>query len=215
MNTKYLLYTCITASALVAATSVQALVIAEYSFDEDSFASSDAGTNWTTTDLGSGGGVPLATDDTEGQPAPSLAFEMGDINDGTFLDDDYYTFTVTPSSSLDFTTFTFDINKISGGADVEYQLFSSVDGFTAGNELGSGAISDTDTWLNESTDVSSLTAVSSTTEFRLYFFTTGTFGPNQIKVDNITLSAVPEPSAFALLAGCFGLTWVMLRRRAG
>jgi hypothetical protein len=24
---------------------------------------------------------------------------------------------------------------------------------------------------------------------------------------------VPEPSSFALLAGCFGLTWVMLRRR--
>lgn len=28
-----------------------------------------------------------------------------------------------------------------------------------------------------------------------------------------SLSVVPEPSAFALLAGCFGLTWVMLRRR--
>jgi len=28
-----------------------------------------------------------------------------------------------------------------------------------------------------------------------------------------TFAAVPEPSAFALLAGMFGLTWVMLRRR--
>jgi hypothetical protein len=27
-------------------------------------------------------------------------------------------------------------------------------------------------------------------------------------------AVVPEPSSFALLAGCFGLTWVMLRRRA-
>jgi len=26
-------------------------------------------------------------------------------------------------------------------------------------------------------------------------------------------TVVPEPSAFALIAGCFGLTWVMLRRR--
>ena len=29
----------------------------------------------------------------------------------------------------------------------------------------------------------------------------------------ITLSAIPEPGTYALLAGCFGLTWVMLRRR--
>jgi hypothetical protein len=30
----------------------------------------------------------------------------------------------------------------------------------------------------------------------------------------VETAAVPEPSAFALLAGMFGLTWVMLRRRA-
>jgi hypothetical protein len=29
----------------------------------------------------------------------------------------------------------------------------------------------------------------------------------------VTVTVVPEPSAFALLAGMFGLTWVMLRRR--
>lgn len=29
----------------------------------------------------------------------------------------------------------------------------------------------------------------------------------------ITLAAIPEPGTYALLAGCFGLTWVMLRRR--
>ena len=31
---------------------------------------------------------------------------------------------------------------------------------------------------------------------------------------NYSFQAVPEPSSFALLAGCFGLTWVMVRRRA-
>jgi hypothetical protein len=33
--------------------------------------------------------------------------------------------------------------------------------------------------------------------------------------DNIAFqgTVVPEPSSFALLAGCFGMTWVMLRRR--
>jgi len=33
-------------------------------------------------------------------------------------------------------------------------------------------------------------------------------------VDSATLTAVPEPSTFALLAGMLGFTWVMLRRRS-
>lgn len=37
---------------------------------------------------------------------------------------------------------------------------------------------------------------------------------NPIFFDNAELSVVPEPNSFALLAGCFGLTWVMLRRRS-
>lgn len=32
--------------------------------------------------------------------------------------------------------------------------------------------------------------------------------------DNVRLQAVPEPSAFALIAGSLGLAWVMVRRRA-
>ena len=39
----------------------------------------------------------------------------------------------------------------------------------------------------------------------------------RLYVDNVSLSegaaAIPEPGSFALLAGMFGLTWVMLRRR--
>jgi hypothetical protein len=30
---------------------------------------------------------------------------------------------------------------------------------------------------------------------------------------SVAFNAVPEPSSFALIAGCFGLAWVMLRRR--
>lgn len=32
-------------------------------------------------------------------------------------------------------------------------------------------------------------------------------------ISDLTLTQVPEPSAFGLLAGCFGFAWVMLRRR--
>jgi hypothetical protein len=33
-------------------------------------------------------------------------------------------------------------------------------------------------------------------------------------VDGASATIVPEPSSFALLAGCFGLAWVMVRRRS-
>ena len=123
--------------------------------------------------------------------------------------------TRSPTVSIDFDTFSFDINKISGGADVDYQVFSSVDGFTAGNELGSGAISTENAWSTESFDVSSLSAVTTATEFRLYFQTAGTFDPNPIKVDNITLTGtaapIPEPSG-ALLGGLVLLVLSCRRR---
>lgn len=44
---------------------------------------------------------------------------------------------------------------------------------------------------------------------------TGSGGESSALFDNVSVDVtpVPEPSAFALLAGCFGLAWVMLRRR--
>lgn len=42
----------------------------------------------------------------------------------------------------------------------------------------------------------------------------GGFNPsNQALVDDISVSAIPEPSSFALLSGCLALTSIMLRRR--
>ena len=38
-------------------------------------------------------------------------------------------------------------------------------------------------------------------------------GDNYGALDDLSFGQVPEPSAFGLLAGMFGFTWVMLRRR--
>jgi hypothetical protein len=43
---------------------------------------------------------------------------------------------------------------------------------------------------------------------------TPTFNNSPELTGAVEFQAVPEPSAFALLAGCLGFTWVMLRRRA-
>ena len=71
---------------------------------------------------------------------------MGDIATnlaGAISDGDYYTFTVTPDAgaTVTFTSFSFDINKISGGADVTGTVFSSIDGFTSADAIGSGVVS--------------------------------------------------------------------------
>jgi hypothetical protein len=198
----------ITAALALTYLPAYSFTVASFEFTGNSLASNDAGTSWTTTSLASGGGVPETFDGAEGQPAPSLGLSMGDINDGTLLDDDYYTFTITPGASLQFESFSIDINKISGGADVFARLYSDIDGF--GSEIGNAQVSPTDEWNTYSIDLSGLAAQTTPTEFRVYLETGGTFGPNPIKLDNITVTAVPEPSLAALCSlGLFGF----LRRR--
>jgi hypothetical protein len=48
-------------------------------------------------------------------------------------------------------------------------------------------------------------------EFAFAGISAGNF--NQYGLSGVVISAIPEPGSYALLAGCIGLTWVMLRRR--
>ncbi|PXA04878.1 hypothetical protein DDZ13_02630 [Coraliomargarita sinensis] len=214
----------LTIISLLAAASGQAqTIVAEYTFSSNSFASSDADTNSTASDItfpgisGETAGVSLqpGIDGSVGQLAPAYVFYMGNINDqgddDVAGDTDAAEFSVTPSSSLDFTSFSFDFQKNSGGADIEIDLFWSVDSYATA--IDSYTISDTGSWGSFSTDLSSLANQATTTTFRLQFFTTGGSPGNELYLDNVELQAVPEPSAFALLAGCLGLTWIMVRRR--
>lgn len=193
-----------------------ATTIADFQFNNN-LNSSDPGTSWTTTVLSSGGGVPTTLDGSEGQPAPALALTMGNINDPNFIDTDFYQFAVTPTVDIDLTSFSLDINKKSGGADVDFQLYSSED-FSAGSTLlGSGSISAQDTWTTFPIDLTGNT-LTTETAFRVYLFTTGTFGPNEIKLDNLVLigdpalAAIPEPST--ALCGILGLFLALRRKRS-
>lgn len=52
--------------------------------------------------------------------------------------------------------------------------------------------------------------VASGTTIKFGFFDSANGGE---EMSSFTISPIPEPSAFGLLAGCFGLAWVMMRRR--
>jgi len=142
---------------------------------------------------------------------------MNNINGGNGANatpaDDYIEFTITPDAgqTLSFNTISLDFLKASGGAEVFADLRWSVDSFDS--SLGAGSVTDFTWQAILSEDISGLAGQTTATTFRVLLSTGG--NNNDLFVDNFVLtgSAIPEPSAFALLAGMFGLTWVMLRRR--
>lgn len=104
---------------------------------------------------------------------------------------------LTPVDNVDpGTSFTFLLEESLGGTGVAEVVFSAT-------QLNSGSATSTLTDLGgDFANVGS---------FRL---TLGGLPGETFNVSLNSLSAVPEPSAFALIAGCFALAWVTVRRRA-
>jgi hypothetical protein len=142
---------------------------------------------------------------------------------------DYFTFTLTPSAGyqLNLTQLSFDFQS-SGTVNnavqsSSYTVFSSVGGFSSGNHIDSG----TWTYLTDtgwkSLTLTSIGGVSfhnliTATEFRIYLSDAGS-NSNSVfaNVDNVILdgtdAAIPEPSTAALLLGSMAGLLVALRRK--
>ena len=95
------------AATMVATASISnAAILADFQFPGSSLASADPSTNWTTTNISDGPGVPMTIN--VGNPSPGIDIKFGDFDNGNLTNalaaGDYYSFTVTPDAGqqIDF-----------------------------------------------------------------------------------------------------------------
>lgn len=214
---------------LLAATGmVHAAVIANYDFTGGSAASTaEAIDHVTVSDFSvSGGGGFSASSHT----AYMLSQHTTNTRAGAISNDDYYSFTVMVDENYQLNLDSLLFNHIAYAQTNSIQSDLAVfigTPFGAGDEIASSTVTDTDTETELTSspvdvDVSTI-VLTGVTEIRIYNWDNSDVESSAengwffTRVDDVKLngavSAIPEPSSYALLAGCFGLTWVMLRRR--
>ncbi|HKL23031.1 MAG TPA: glycosyl hydrolase family 28-related protein, partial [Tichowtungia sp.] len=142
-------------------------VVAYYPFNSGSMVSEDTETNSVAGDMVVGTGVTTFKWETREYwtpTRPSAAFDAGtDFADETVLDDDYFSFTITPEAGvmLDFSSLSF--TDRSGGFSVS--VASDQDGFATviDSVVAAGG------WATNTLDLSFLSRATNATEIRLYF----------------------------------------------
>lgn len=208
--------------------------IANFDFGGSSADSNDTATNWVTSVLNNGSGLPTVASSingSEGNPPPGIEITFGDFDYDNLAQahaaDGYYSFTVTPASGaeLTYTDLSVDMFKTQdAGATVSATVFSSLGGFALGDEIGSLELigtQDSGEFLPRFIDLSSLATATEPVEFRLYLDNGGASNnANEFRLDNIMLNAsvnvVPEPSSVAIWSliglGLAGFGYCRIRR---
>lgn len=222
----------------------QAAVLANYTFGTSeitSLASVDTDTDTTATsleDYSSQNGetnpvtnrnILTSLSTTVGNPDAGINGEFQTFGGGSapvgmlseaLFENIYIEFTVAPNGgfSIDYTTFTIDVQKEAGSAAFYgwFLVDQNNNGWDTGDQIGAEySFTQVGAWETMSFDVSSLTGVASSTSFRIYLGADGTGSANGVNVDNLILSgnltAIPESSA-ALLGG-LGVLLLLRRRR--
>jgi hypothetical protein len=217
MKTKPCLLPLLAAPLL--ATSAHAAIIAQYNFD---------------------GGNLDATTNAAGVTASTMSIEAGtSSNPGEFLNasadqrawsgrsfetdsSQWFQFEVTPTNPYTPTTITLfnsvNMNLAGGTSQANYTVSTSLDGFASSIVSVDGPVANASNRSVSDTvtlDISSLGEISGAVTYRVVMTniggTNGTGGQRGGRIDDVTLSAIPEPST-ALLGG-LGLLTLLRRRR--
>tara|TARA_Y100000385_G_scaffold263928_1_gene296861 strand:+ start:1089 stop:1703 length:615 start_codon:yes stop_codon:yes gene_type:complete len=155
------------------------------------------------------------------QTADGLGLADGSGNDmaGAVTTQQYFTFTITADSgyAFDLDNLTFDIGRGLRGAK-DYAVRSSVDSYVDNIVFADNAIDQTpegqDINLYDSA-YNGLTSIG----FRIYLDDrrNNSASASETFIDNVvlngTVSAIPEPSAYAAILGCLALAIVIVRRK--
>jgi hypothetical protein len=152
----------------------------------------------------------------------SLATDSGgntaEFSSGTFTSSDWGGGANYNSDSIDLTGFTsidisvqFDGEFNNAPGEFSYFYYSLITG-PSSTVTNFGVGVENTTYTDETITVSGID-VTGFDQLQVGFEFSHNGSSDFFNVDSFTVSAVPEPSAYALLSGMLGLTWVMLRRR--
>lgn len=145
-----------------------------------------------------------------------------------FSEGEYFSFTVSADTGfeLDLTSLTFKGALNNAQSAYTWALTSSVDGHAVDNIIDTGVISSgsnqAGTYESFIVDLTGSQfqniAAETDVEFRFYLYNyTGTVTNRSTYLDNVvlngTVSAIPEPSTYAMIAGMLAFVSVMVRRR--
>ena len=201
------------AAVLIGTASLSHAQIAVYSFTGNTTAATSVAANLTAGNFG-GSNSPAPTNSSPVYSAGSGSYAISqDTWTGSVPGTNYFTFTLTPSAgySLSVTSVSFGSRSTTTGPTA-FSLRSSADSY-AGSLLG-GSLNNDSNWYSSGNQSVSLTFSSATT-FRLYASGASSSG-GTLRIDdfriNGTLSAVPEPSTYALIFGATALAFAIRRR---
>jgi hypothetical protein len=173
-------------------------------------AASAPAANTYTIPAGDGGG----SNSSNGNYGNAVA--IGALNTSTTA---YYSVTLTPSAGylLQVSSFDFGTRSTSTGPQ-SYSIRSSVDNY--GSDIATGSIANNSTWTFKQNTFSSTLVGSTDTAITLRLYTFGgagspTSGTINNRIDDvfIGITAVPEPSIYAVLSGVGLLGFGLWRRR--
>jgi hypothetical protein len=127
----------------------------------------------------------------------------------------YFEFTLTPDSGYEFSLSSISFGyRATGTGPNAFAVRSSSDSFASA--LTSGVITSDSSWHSTGTLSITLSSLTAATTLRVYGFGASS-GSGTLRVDDVTLNgtvtAIPEPSAYAALLGAVALAGAMLRRR--
>lgn len=150
--------------------------------------------------------------------------DQGADTAAAFANNGYFSFTVTPDSGFEMDLTSLDFLVATGGTTETrlYEIRSDLTGVTslAGPVSPTGTRADGKAGMDvvsiDLTGISALQNLTSAVTFQFITATTGNFNAS-LEWDDIslngTVSAVPEPSTYAIFAGLLALGLVMVRRR--